>query len=143
MVRATHERVGVAVMDPFQLMPRTSRGKEEIMLNLVILFACASAGPAQEPAVQPAGGGSAQEYVDAGLAAFRRRRMSQAMDQFQKALSADPSSAAANFYLGYTLYKMTEAKRPFHPDKQRSASLFGQAFQLDPNFTPVWGGKKK
>jgi len=41
-------------------------------------------------------------------------------------VAADPSSAAANFYLGYTIYKIAEPKRPFHPDKQKAAELFAE-----------------
>lgn len=100
------------------------------MLIPVILLA-ALASPTQEPASaqEPAAvrqAGSTDD-IQAGLAAFKRRRFSQAMDHFQKAVNADSGSAAAHFYLAYTLYKITEPKRPFHPDKQRSASLFAKA----------------
>lgn len=117
------------------------------MIIPVILLA-SLASPTQEPpspqepaavepaAVQPAG--SADAHIQSGLAAFRRRHFSQAMDHFQKAVDADPNSAAATFYLAYTLYKITEPKRPFHPDKQRAASLFAKAYELDPTFQPVW-----
>ncbi len=113
------------------------------MLIPVILLA-SLASPTQAPsspqepsaAVQPAG--SADEHIQAGLDLFRKRRFSQAMDHFQKAVESDSKSAAAHFYLAYTLYKITEPKRPFHPDKQRAASLFAQAYELDPTFTPVW-----
>lgn len=113
---------------------------------LPMLFAAALA--AQEPpaaapptaeakpaATSPA---AAEPAIEAGLKAFRRKRYTAAEIEFRKAMEADASSAAAAFYLGYTYYKMAEPKRPFHPDKKKSAELFARAFELDPAFKPVW-----
>jgi tetratricopeptide (TPR) repeat protein len=85
-----------------------------------------------------AAGGDVQSHIDAGLSAFRKRRFASARQHFEQALAADPGSAAANFYLGYTIYKIAEPKRPFHPDKQRAAELFAKAYELDPQFKPAW-----
>ena len=63
--------------------------------------------------------------------------------EFSKAVEADPRSAAAYFYLGYTQYKRVEPKRPFHPDKQKAAASFAKAFELEPGFRPVWGPRRK
>lgn len=82
---------------------------------------------------------AADDAISAGIAAFKKRRFAQAEEQFAKAVEAEPSSAAAHFYLAYTIYKRVEPKRPFHPDKQRAADGFAKAFELDPNFTPAWG----
>lgn len=87
-----------------------------------------------------ASGGRAD--IDAGLLAFKKHRFRQAEIEFRKAMEAEPTSAAAAFYLGYTYYKMHEKVRN-HPDKRRAAELFAKAFELDPNFRPVWGEKKK
>ena len=100
-------------------------------------------GPvAQEPAPAPAARAATAEspdaHIDAGLAAFKKKRFRQAEVEFRKALDADPQSAAATWYLGYTYYKMAEPKRPFHPDKQKAAELFAKAYELDPQFKPVW-----
>ncbi|PYQ21195.1 MAG: hypothetical protein DMF81_16135 [Acidobacteria bacterium] len=98
-------------------------------------------GPvAQEPAPAPAAATaeSPDAHIDAGLAAFKKKRFRQAEVEFRKALDADPQSAAATWYLGYTYYKMAEPKRPFHPDKQKAAELFAKAYELDPQFKPVW-----
>lgn len=92
----------------------------------------------QEPAPAAATASSADEEIQAGLPLFKRKRFAAARSHFEKAVAADPSSAAANFYLAYTIYKITEPKRPFHPDKQRSAELFAKAYELDPTFKPVW-----
>ena len=52
---------------------------------------------AQEPAVEaaaPASSMSADEHIQAGLAAFRRRRFSAARTHFEQAVEADANSAA-------------------------------------------------
>jgi TolA-binding protein len=102
--------------------------------------------PAQAPkasaAAPAASPGGVQVDIDAGLALFKKRHFTAAESEFQKAVDADPGSAAANFYLGYTVYKIAEPKRPFHPDKRRAAELFAKAYELDPHFRPVWAGPK-
>jgi Tfp pilus assembly protein PilF len=98
-------------------------------------------GPsAQEPPAAPAArsAASVDSHIDAGLAAFKKKRFRQAEIEFRQAMDADPNSAAATWYLAYTYYKMAEPKRPFHPDKQKAADLFAKAYQLDPQFRPVW-----
>ena len=86
--------------------------------------------------------GAAQPHLDAGLAAFRKRHFSQAEIEFRKAADAEPQSAAAAFYLGYTYYKIAEPKRHDSPGKQRAAELFAKAYALDPSFRPVWQSAK-
>jgi len=94
---------------------------------------------ATETTAAPAGG--AEEYIDAGLKAFKRRRFSTAKADFQKALDADPQSAAANFYLGYTYYKIAEPSHRLTEGKRKAAELFAKAFELNPAFRPAWGEK--
>jgi Tfp pilus assembly protein PilF len=89
-----------------------------------------------QPAAEPAG--SPESHIDAGLGEFRRRRFTRAQAQFEQALAADPQNAAATFYLAYTVYKIAEPKRSFHPDKQKAAELFAKAYSLDPSFKPAW-----
>ena len=115
-----------------------------MMLSAMLLSALlVPASSAQEPAAPaqaaeaPATAG-AEEHIQAGLPLFKRKRFAAARSHFEQAVAADPSSAAANFYLAYTIYKITEPKRPFHPDKQKSAELFAKAYELDPTFKPVW-----
>ena len=55
---------------------------------------------------------------------------------------ADAQNAAANYYLGYTIYKRVE-KSAFHADKRRAARFFSAAFSADPRFRPDWGGKSR
>jgi len=91
------------------------------------------------PTAYPA---AAQSAIEAGLAHFKKRHFTRAEAEFEKAVEADPSSAAAHFYLGYAVYKIAEPKRPFHPDKQKAAAQFAKAYDLDPQFSPVWGPHK-
>ena len=86
--------------------------------------------------------GAAQPHLDAGLAAFKKRRFSKAEIEFRKAADAEPQNAAAAFYLGYTYYKIAEPKRHDDPGKQRAAELFAKAYAIDPAFTPVWRSVK-
>jgi tetratricopeptide (TPR) repeat protein len=110
-----------------------------------VLSPAAQAPPPPAPPVQssdlaPSATGPAQGFIDAGLAAFRKRRFAQAETEFTKAEDADPKSPAAAFYLGYTIYKRHEHRRNA-PEKQKALDLFSKAFSLDPGFRPVWGSK--
>lgn len=103
-----------------------------------------AAPPAAPPqAVVPAASGSAAEAIAAGQAAVRKRRLKAAQADFEKALAADPQSAAANYYLGYTFYKLGEPSRRMNANKEKARELFAKAFSLDPAFTPDWGRPAK
>ena len=99
------------------------------------------APPATEPESAPASptAASATAYIDAGLSAFRARRLPAARAAFENAVTADPGSAAAAFYLGYTLYKLGEPSRRMNANKERARELFAKAFGLDPQFRPTFG----
>lgn len=99
-----------------------------------------AAVPPPDPAAMP-GGGMSQEHIDAGLRAFKKKHFKAAQGEFQKALDADPQSAAANFYLGYTYYKIAEPTKRATAGKRKAAELFARAFELDPMFKPVWHQK--
>jgi tetratricopeptide (TPR) repeat protein len=121
------------------------------MLLATVLFSVAlapqaapSAAPTQEPspAVKAAdlpAPGPVAAHIDAGIAAFQKRRFAAARAQFEEAVAADPQSAAAAYYLGYTFYKLGEPSRRMSANKERAKELFAKAFQLDPTFTPAWG----
>ncbi len=81
---------------------------------------------------------TAEEHQAAGMAAYRKLHFHEAERHFQAAVDADPQSAAALYYLGYTVYKIAEPKRPNHPGKRRAGELFARACQIDPDFTPDW-----
>jgi len=93
--------------------------------------------PAQEPAAS-ASAMSAEEHIELGKAAFKKKRFSVARGHFQQAVDANPDSAAAHFYLGYTIYKIAEPKRANSPGKQEAAGHFAKAYELDPAFKPSW-----
>jgi Tfp pilus assembly protein PilF len=106
------------------------------LLLSTVLGPLAQEPPATAPAAQSAT--SVDSHIDAGLAAFKKKRFRQAEIEFRQAVDADPNNAAATWYLGYTYYKIAEPKRPFDPGKQRAAELFAKAYQLDPQFRPAW-----
>ena len=108
------------------------------MILSAILLSTLLGPAAQEPPAAVAKPASADAHIDAGLAAFKRKRIRQAEIEFRQALDADPQSAAATWYLAYTYYKIAEPKRPFHPDKQKAAEMFAKAYQMDPEFRPAW-----
>ena len=82
---------------------------------------------------------AADEHRAAGMAAYWRLDFQAAEGHFQAAVDADPGSAASLYYLGYTVYKIAEPRRPNDPGKQRAAQLFARAYEIDPGFTPGWG----
>jgi tetratricopeptide (TPR) repeat protein len=84
---------------------------------------------------------TAEEDRAAGLAAYGKLHFQEAERHFQAAVDADPGIAAALYYLGYTVYKIAEPKRPNDPGKRRAAELFARAYQIDPGFTPGWGAR--
>jgi tetratricopeptide (TPR) repeat protein len=111
------------------------------MIATMTLLVTALWMPAQDPAAPPAESASAmsaEEHIEAGKAAFLKRRFAVARGHFQQAVDASPDSAAAHFYLGYTIYKIAEPKRPNSPGKQEAAQHFAKAYELDPGFTPSW-----
>ncbi len=101
-----------------------------------------AAPPTTEPPAAAPAGASASAYIETGLAAFRARRLAAARAAFENAVAADPQSAAAAFYLGYTLYKLGEPSRRMNANKERAKELFAKAFSLDPQFQPAFGKKK-
>jgi tetratricopeptide (TPR) repeat protein len=82
---------------------------------------------------------AAAEHRAAGLTAYWQLHFHEAQGHFQAAVDADPENAAGFFYLGYTVYKIAEPKRPNDPGKHQAADLFARAYELDPGFTPTWG----
>lgn len=82
---------------------------------------------------------AAEEHRVAGLRAYWKLHFQEAERHFQAAVDADPGSAAALYYLGYTVYKIAEPKRPNDPGKRKAAELFARAYQIDPGFRPGWG----
>ncbi len=102
-----------------------------------------TAAPQASPAAAPAtaSAGAAAPHIAAGITAFKKRRLTAAKAEFEKALAAEPDSAAANYYLGYAYYKIGEPSKGMNANKEKAKELFGRAFSLDPAFNPTWGRK--
>lgn len=100
-----------------------------------------AAAPAPEapPPAASVAAPAAASHLDAGIAAFKKRRFAAARTEFEKAGEADPQSAAAAYYLGYTYYKMGEPSRRMDANKEKARELFAKAYTLDPAFRPTWG----
>jgi tetratricopeptide (TPR) repeat protein len=122
-----------------------------VLLSAALVPQAPPAAAAQEPTPPPAPAvtaadlpapSGAAKYIDAGIAAFKKRRFAAARAEFEKAVEADPQSAAAAFYLGYTHYKIGEPSHRMNAEKEKARELFAKAFSLDPAFQPVWGRKK-
>src|SRR4051794_3068985 len=111
---------------------------------LVAILGPSPQDPAATPSTQTAASApsaSASDDIHAGLEAFRKRRFAQARTAFERAVAADPQSAAAHYYLGYTIYKIAEPKRHDSPGKKEAADHFAKAYELDPGFKPAWGSR--
>ena len=110
---------------------------------LLAIPGLASGQDASASAEPKAPASSAEQETRAGLASYLRRRFSVAERHFRAAVDADPGSAAAHYYLGYTIYKIAEPKRPNDPGKQRAAEEFAKAYAIDPAFQPGWGRPRR
>jgi Tfp pilus assembly protein PilF len=115
-----------------------------MLISAMLLTALLAPAPQDPPAstASAPSSASASDEIQAGLNAFARRRFSVARAAFERAVAADPSSAAAHYYLGYTIYKIAEPKRHDSPGKKEAAEHFAKAYELDPNFKPVWGSRR-
>jgi tetratricopeptide (TPR) repeat protein len=113
--------------------------KEDAMMLSALVLAALLGEQGPEPAVAvPEATASARPHIAAGIALYMKRRFRAAADEFRAAADADPASAAAQYYLGYTLYKIGEPTRRLTPEKQESRDHFAKAFELDPSFRPTW-----
>ena len=119
-----------------------------MLISAMVLTALLAPAPQDPPATAPAAptaapsGASASEEIQAGLNAFAKHRLTAARAAFERAVAADPQSAAAHYYLGYTIYKIAEPKRHDSPGKKEAAEEFAKAYQIDPAFKPVWGSRR-
>lgn len=111
------------------------------MLLATVLLSAALAPQAPPPTAEAgaAPSSAAAAHLEAGIAAFKKRRFAAARSEFEKAQEADPQSAAAAYYLGYTFYKLGEPSRRMNANKEKARELFAKAFTLDPTFAPTWG----
>lgn len=92
-----------------------------ITLTLVCLLMAAAYGCQKTPAQEM----SAQEYFDSGMRAYNQENYSQALSDFELAVSKSPSFAEANYYSGLAAWKLNMT------DKARKA--FVATLNLNPN----------
>ena len=111
------------------------------MLLVTALAATQEPPPAPAPlaTLAPTASGS----VEKGVALLRRGRFRSARAELEKAVAADPQSAAAQFYLGYSLYKIAEPTRRLTKEKEAAAQHFAACFSIDPAFRPDFGRAAK
>jgi Tfp pilus assembly protein PilF len=81
---------------------------------------------------------AAEPFIARGLGLYRQLHFQAARRAFQQAVEADPSNAAAHFYLAYTLYKIGEPTKRLTPEKVEARVEFARAFELDHSFRPTW-----
>ena len=112
-----------------------------VVLSAALTPQAPPAAPAPEapPPAASVAAPAAAPHLDAGIAAFKKRRFAAARGEFEKAGEADPQSAAAAYYLGYTYYKLGEPSRRMNANKEKARELFAKAYGLDPAFRPTWG----
>jgi tetratricopeptide (TPR) repeat protein len=119
-----------------------------MMPSLILLAALAGPTQEAEPAPAPAPAVAAApaaaeaapgEATDKGLALLKRGRYRSARAALEQAVAANPQSAAAQFYLGYALYKIAEPTRRLSKEKEEAAQHFAACFAIDPGFRPDLG----
>jgi len=109
------------------------------MISMLLALSLQAAPPPAPATASPA---AVSMAIDDGLRLFKRHRFSAAESEFRKAVEADPKSAAAHFYLGYTLYKLGEPTRRMNPQKTEARAEFARAYELEANFRPIWAAHK-
>ncbi len=111
------------------------------MVPSLILLATLAAAPAPQsaPETTAAAPSAPSGSVETGLALLKRGRFRSARAELDKAVTADPQNAAAQFYLGYALYKISEPSRRLTREKEEAAQHFAAAYSIDPGFRPAMG----
>ena len=112
-----------------------------MILPMLLLAASAATQPAPPAPAQASTAASGS--VDNGVALLRRGRFRSARAELEKAVAGDPQSAAAQFYLGYSLYKIAEPTRRLTKEKEEAAQHFAACFSIDPAFRPDFGRAAK
>jgi len=109
-------------------------------LLLLVALAAPSEAPSAPALAQEAEASAAPAgAVDQGLALLKKGRYRAARAELEKVVAADPQSAAAQFYLGYALYKIAEPTRRLTKEKEEAAQHFAACYSIDPGFRPALG----
>jgi len=86
---------------------------------------------------------AASASLEKGVALLRHARYRSARVELEKAVAADPQSAAAHYYLGFSLYKIAEPTRRLTKEKEEAAQHFATCYSIEPGFRPDFGRKPK
>ncbi len=115
-----------------------------MILPMLMLAALATAQEAPAPAEpQVTAAPEAKGSLEKGIAMLRRARYRSARVELEKAVAADPQSAAAQYYLGFALYKIAEPTRRLTKEKEAAAQHFANCYSIDPAFRPDFGRAPK
>src|SRR5262245_49590256 len=110
---------------------------------LPLLLATLAAAQEAPPAPEPQAAVGTATSLDKGVALRPRPRYRPARAELQKAVAADPQSAAAQYYLGFALYKIAEPSRRLTKEKEEAAQHFAACYSIDPAFRPAFGRAPK
>jgi Tfp pilus assembly protein PilF len=113
------------------------------MLLLATIATTQEPSAAATPRTTAAAAPAASDSLDKGIALLRRARYRPARVELEKAVAADPQSAAAHYYLGFALYKITEPARRLTKEKEAAAEHFAACYAIDPGFRPDFGRKPR
>jgi len=100
-----------------------------IALASLFLFGLSS-GFAQSPQSAPAAHSKMEQpdAFDVAMKHYRQRHYAQAIEEFNQIVQADPSNAAAYYFMGYAHYTLKH--------HQEALEAFSKAFQANPKFDP-------
>ena len=72
---------------------------------------------------------AAETHFQKGLQHYFQKQYSDAIQEFQETISINPDDARSYYFVGYSYYQLREM------DKAQEA--FDQAYQLNPQYTPI------
>ena len=105
---------------------------------LLVVMTPQDAAPAPPPqaaaATELKAAGPAAAAIAAGQAAFKKRRFRAAQADFEKAVAADPQSAAAASTWATPTTSSASPRAGMNENKEKAKELFAKAYTLDPAF---------
>jgi tetratricopeptide (TPR) repeat protein len=84
-------------------------------------------------------GTAASQAFLGGFTDLKAGRYGTAEQKLLRAIEADPRSAAAHYYLGYTYYLLSRREPATSEYARKAAESIAKAFRIDPTFRPSWG----
>ena len=102
-----------------------------LFITAAIFLLCINLVPAQETTTEPqtdAATAPQTASFETGMQRYRQKRYREAIAEFERVVQADPTNAAAHYFLGYAHYVMDRHKE--------ALAAFARAFEADPAFDP-------